>query len=288
MKIAITGHRGFIGSHMARRLSFLGHSVIEVVGDVRVVDLPVADGFMHFASKMGGVGFFSSQQFDPILDNLLMDARIIQHCQRHGTKLLYPSSACAYPVKSMEEGVLLGEDLLSMPAEPDQMYGMEKLFITRLSEHADFDLRVPILHTIYGEGQDYLGDRAKFPPQICHKFASPETIEVWGDGSQTRTFLHIEDAVEMLLEVFFNDDYYGPVNVSHPDEVSIREVVEILANQSGRLDVSYNSTKPTGPMRRSVDNTKFNSHYKSRPKIGIAEGFARLYEDVVTRMKTVG
>lgn len=239
---------------------------------------------MHFAAKMGGVGFFSTQQFDPIVDNALMDARVLRHCKETGSRLLFPSSACAYPVSLMEQGVALSEEMLDAPAEPDQMYGMEKLFITRLAQHADFDVRVAILHTVYGEGQDYVGNRVKFPPQICHKFATADRIEVWGDGRQTRTFLHIDDATEMMLEIFFDPQYYGPVNVSHPQEVSVREVVDALSAHTGRTDIAYEPDKPTGPMRRPVDNTKFYSHYAWRPKVGIAEGFTRLYDHIAAQI----
>jgi nucleoside-diphosphate-sugar epimerase len=284
VKIAVTGHRGFIGSHVARRLEALGHDVLRVDGDLREVALPVADGFFHFAAKMGGVGFFSAQQFEPILDNVLMDARVIEHCRENGIRLLYPSSACAYPVRLMEEGVPLSEDLIDAPAEPDQMYGLEKLFITRLSEHSDFDFRVAILHTIYGEGQDYVGDRVKFPPQICYKFATADTIEVWGNGHQTRTFLHIDDATEMLLEIFLDEHYHGPVNVSHPAEVSVRDVIEVLSAHTGKHDIVYDSTKPTGPLRRTVDNSKFYSHYSWRPRVDTAEGFTRLYDHILQQV----
>ena len=284
MKIAITGHRGFIGSHVARRLEKMGHHVIRVQGDVRDVQLPAAEGFMHFAAKMGGVGFFSVQQFEPILDNVLMDARVIRHCRDQGSRLLFPSSACVFPVSLMDAGVALSEDLLEVPAEPDQMYGLEKLFITRLAEHADFDFRVPILHTVYGEGQDFVGDRVKFPPQICHKFATADQILVWGDGRQTRTFLHIDDATEMLLEIFFAPQYHGPVNVSHPREVSVREVVDALAEHTGRTDITFDQTKPTGPLRRPVDNSKYNSLYAWRPLVDMEEGFTRLYESIRSEM----
>ena len=281
MEIAITGHRGFIGSHVASRLEMMGHEVVRVEGDVRSVDLPETEGFMHFAAKMGGVGYFSTQQFAPILDNVFMDARVLDHCRKIGAKLLFPSSACAYPVPLMEKGISLSEEMLDYPAEPDQMYGMEKLFITRLAEHADFDIRIAVLHTVYGEGQDFVGSRVKFPPQICHKFAFAERVEVWGDGSQTRTFLHIDDATEMLLEIFFDTNYYGPVNVSHPQEVSVREIVDVLSEHTGRRDVYFNKDKPTGPMRRPVDNSKFYSHYAWRPRVQINEGFTRLYDHIL-------
>lgn len=283
IRIAVTGHHGFIGSHVARRLESLGHQVVRVEGDVREVALPVADGFLHFAAKMGGIGYFSTHQFEPILENLAMDVRVIQHCHDHGIRLLYPSSACAYPVSAMEAGIALSEDLLSGPADPDQMYGIQKWCVTRLSEHADFDFRVAILHTIYGEDQEYTGNRAKFPPQICYKFATADKVWVWGDGTQTRTFLHVDDATEMLLEIFFAKSYHGPVNVSHPMEVSVREVVDVLSVHTGRKDIEFDPTKPTGPMRRPVDNTKYYAHYSWRPKVDVAEGFTRLYDHIANQ-----
>lgn len=279
MEIIVTGHKGFIGTNISKRLKQLGHSVITIDGDLRTCELPVADGLMHFAANMGGVGFFTSEQFNPILDNMLMDARVIKHCQKHKMKMFYPSSACAYPLTAMNMGLELDESLLDSPYEPDQMYGFEKLFITKLSEFADFDLRVGILHTIYGVGQEYKGKRAKFIPQICYKFKTQDEIEVWGDGEQTRTFLHIDDAVEMILEVFLKD-YNGPVNISGSKEVKINDVVNMLKEISGKENVIYNKNKPTGPTRRAVDMSKFKSNYKTRERISLFEGIKGVYESI--------
>lgn len=284
MKIAITGHRGFLGSKVAYELEYAGHEVVRVDGDVTSTELPIVDGLMHFAAKMGGIGYFNQHQFLPVLENLAMDVRIIDHCQRNKIRLLYPSSACAYPVSLMAQGVKLSEKHLENPSEPDQMYGMEKYFITKLAEYANFDLRVPILHTIYGDNQKFFGEKAKFPPQICYKFTQPGIIEVWGDGSQTRTFLHIDDACKMILEVFFSDQYEGPVNVSHPDEVSVKAVVDILSQYTQRKDIIYVLDKPVGPTRRCVDNTKYNTLYSSRPEIDLEEGFISLYESIKTQI----
>lgn len=285
MKIAITGHRGFLGSEMIKKLENEGHQVIRVAGDVTCTDLPIADGFMHFAANMGGIGYFSENQFLPILENLTMDVRIIDHCQRNKIRLLYPSSACIYPVNLMVRGVKLSEKHLDVPAEPDQMYGMEKYLITKLSKYANFDIRVPILHTIYGGNQKFLGNKAKFPPQICYKFTQPDIIEVWGDGSQTRTFLHIKDALKMIDEIFFSNKYEGPVNVSHPDEVSVKAIIDILSRYTGREDIRYVVDKPVGPIRRGVDCTKYNTLYSSRPEINYTDGFIDLYESIKGRVE---
>ena len=279
MEIIVTGHKGFIGTNISKRLKQLGHSVKTVDGDLRTCELPVADGLMHFAANMGGVGFFTSEQFNPILDNMLMDVRVIRHCQKHNMKMFYPSSACAYPLTAMNMGIELDETLLDSPYEPDQMYGFEKLFITKLSEYSDFDLRVGIFHTIYGVGQEYKGKRAKFIPQICYKFKTQDEIEVWGDGEQTRTFLHIDDAVEMILEVFF-EDYSGPVNISGSKEVKINDVVKILMGITEKTNVVYNKNKPTGPTRRAVDMSKFKHNYKTRERISLFEGIKGVYDSI--------
>jgi GDP-D-mannose 3', 5'-epimerase len=283
MEIVVTGHKGFIGKNIVKRLNSLGHSVIGLdypEYDLRTCKIPAADAMIHLAANMGGVGFFTEKQFNPILDNMLMDARVIRHCQKHNMRMFYPSSACAYPLTAMNLGLELDELLLDSPYEPDQMYGFEKLFITKLSDYADFDLRVGVLHTIYGEGQEFQGKRAKFIPQICYKFATQKTIEVWGDGKQTRTFLHIDDAVEMILEVFFSDEYFGPVNISSSREVKISEVVKILSKLSGKNEIKYNESKPVGPVRRAVDMNKFYKHYDSRPLINLEKGIEQVFDYV--------
>lgn len=283
MEIIITGDKGFIGSHISKKLKELGHKVIGLdlpKYDLRTCELPIAEGMIHLSANMGGVGFFTTEQFDPILDNMLMDARVIKHCQKHNIKLFYPSSACAYPLTSMNMGLELDELLLDSPYEPDQMYGFEKLFITKLSEFADFDFRVGVLHSIYGEGQEFTSKRAKFIPQICYKFATQDEIEVWGDGKQTRTFLHIDDAVEMILEVFFSDKYSGPVNISGKREISVSEVVGILSEITDKVNIKYDKSKPTGPTRRAVDMNKFYNNYQTREKITFREGIRRVFNYV--------
>lgn len=286
MAIIVTGHRGFIGRNILKRLQSMRYKVITINDDLRYCKLPKADGVIHLASNMGGVGFFTTEQFYPILDNVIMDSRIIEHCRKHKMRLFYPSSACAYPVSTMNTGIKLTEDLLEEPFEPDQMYGLEKLFITKLAEHADFDFRVGVLHTVYGKGQEYESCKAKFLPQICYKFATQNEIEVWGDGEQTRTFLHISDAVEMILEVFFSNNYFGAVNISSSLEIKIKEVINILSELSGKTNIKYNKTKPTGPKRRAVDMNKFNRHYKTRPIINFKEGLSEVFNYVKSNSHT--
>lgn len=281
--IAVTGARGFLGSDMVPFLEREGHCVRRVTADLcdpRNVEgqLDGCDCVVHLAARMGGIGFHSTSQFQPALNNMLLDMNVLSWCSRNQVRLLYASSACALPVYAMNEGKPLSEDMLSWPADPDQMYGLEKYFVTRLAEHADFDLRVVLLHTIYGEGQEYATKKAKFPPAICYKFAKPDSIEVWGDGSQTRTFLHVDDAMRMMNAVLRAESYEGPVNISSPDEVSVRQVVEILSEHTGRQDYRYVTDAPVGPSRRGVDMRLFYERYAERPTVLLKEGMLRLFK----------
>lgn len=280
MEITVTGHEGFIGSHIIKKLKELNHKVVLIEEDLRYCDLPVTEGFMHFASNMGGVGFFTEEQFNPIVDNAIMDLRVIDHCRKNKIRLFYPSSACAYPTTAMNLGIELEEGLLEAPYEPDQMYGLEKLFITRIGDYADFDMRVGVLHTIYGENQEFTGKRAKVIAQLCYKFATENEIEVWGNGEQTRTFLYITDAVDMILEVFLKDNYFGAVNISSDKEVKIKDVVNILSEYSGKSNIIYDLSKPTGVTKRAVNMSKFYKNYKTRQQISLEEGVKKLFDYV--------
>jgi nucleoside-diphosphate-sugar epimerase len=180
----------------------------------------------------------------------------------------------------MNEGIDLKENMLNGMANPDQMYGWEKLTITKLMEYSPVDCRVGILHTIYGPKQAFEGVKAKFPPQIAYKaFLAQKTgkLEVWGDGTQTRTFLYINDALEKMYEVMMKRTYYGPVNIGSDKEVSVDEVVKVCCDiLKIKPKIVHNTKKPTGPVRRRCSNFKFNKHYKTREKTSLKKGFRQL------------
>lgn len=293
MKIVVTGAGGFIGSHMADFLESKGHEVKRL--DNRYVDLRYymnvivsfrgMDQVYHFAANMGGVGFFTKNNYQPFVDNMTMDLNVLKACEEAGVKrLFYPSSACAYPVdiQSTESEVpRLSEDML-IPANADQMYGWEKLIMTLLSKEAPFDVRVGILNTVFGEGQEWAGDRAKFPPSIVHKVLESKktgnSIEIWGNGKQTRTFLYIQDALEKIYEVMNHDQYYGEVNIANDEVVSVQQVADWLCEYAGiKPNYEYDLSKPSGVLARGINNSKFNSHYKYRNKFTTRQGFERLY-----------
>lgn len=328
MRILVTGAGGFIGSNMLKFLKEKDHFVRAVDKSFRperselykyaneVVSLDLRDYkscilacermdmVIHLASDMGGVGYFSANDYMPYINNMTMDMNILAACElMKVVRLYYSSSACIYPVNlQMREGDApkLEENLLNYSADADQMYGWEKLMMTKLCERAPFDARVGIQHTIFGEYQEIEGERMKFPSAIATKaiqaknntkfFKETETgqeairepqspIEIWGNGKQIRTFLYIEDALEKIYEVLMAKEYHGAVNIGNEEEVTIDDVAriccEILEIQPNFI---HTKDKPSGVLARGCSNQKYDMYYKYRNKFTTKQGFERLLE----------
>lgn len=302
MKAVVLGGGGFIGSHVAASLAEQGHSV-KVVDihfpalrqewwqkatvnkhDLRLKDRAVkavdgADFVFHFAADMGGVGYFHSAADAPAATtNMRIDLNVLEACKQAGTPFFYASSACAYPVtgQTHDGEHELAEGLLGQgPA--DQLYGEEKRFMTLLCEQEPL-ARVGVFHTVYGPGQEWEGPRTKFPPAICRKVKDGGEIEIWGDGSQVRTFLFIDDAVKRIFDVAFGA-YGGAVNIGSDEQVTVRGCAEGLCDHAGVDPVfRFDSSKPTGVAARASDNTIFYERYGQCETVSAADGLGRLFD----------
>ncbi|MBI4226311.1 NAD-dependent epimerase/dehydratase family protein [Candidatus Roizmanbacteria bacterium] len=282
-KFIVLGTKGFLGSHMSRFLKKRGHKVRSISDvDLRdyknVLNSIEKDSLVfHFAADMGGVGYFSSENYYPFITNILIDINVLRACEAKNVKrLFYPASACIYPPSNQP----LSEDMVNLPAKPDQMYGWEKLTLTKLLRNAPFDVRVGILHTIFGEGQTWEGKKAKFPPAIVYKSLKARKtgfIEIWGNGKQRRTFLYIEDALEKIYEVALSNHYHGEVNISSDEVVTIRQCVDWICEYLKiKPKYIYDENRPSGFLYRGVDNSKYNTHYTYRCKYSTKQGFQRL------------
>jgi GDP-D-mannose 3', 5'-epimerase len=315
LRFAVTGASGFLGSHMVEFLKQKKHWVraitrkkiketshlYRLADEVKYLDISVQkqaykalehiDYVFHFAADMGGVGYFSKEQYYPFVTNMLMDLHVLQSCQyNHVKRLFYPSSACIYPVDAVKrlKTAKLKENML-IPANPDQMYGWEKFMITILAPHAPTDVRVGILHTIFGVGQQWQGARAKFPPAIAYKVIEAKKtgtpVHIWGDGKQVRTFLYITDALEKIYEIMMSPKYQGEVNISSDEQVTIKQCVDWLCEFADiRPRYIFEKNKPTGVISRGVDNTKFKRLYSYRNKVTTKEGFRLVFEDLSKRL----
>jgi GDP-D-mannose 3', 5'-epimerase len=306
VKVVVLGGGGFIGSHLVSFLKGKGYYVRAVdidfpeirrewwskADNLKQFDLRDYDqvvkaisGYDHvyqLAADMGGVGFFSKHDYYPYIHNQQMNLNVLKACEELGVKrLFFSSSACIYPThlqKDVNNPLRCSEDAI-FPANSDQMYGWDKLMMTMLCERSPLDARVGIFHTIYGEGQEWEGERAKFPPTIAHKgikALATNQIDIWGDGSQLRTFLYIDDAVEKIYEIM-TTEYHGPVNVAGDQLVSVTETAKVVCSILG-IDPKFNyqPAKPSGVMARDADQTKWYQYHTYRNKFTIKQGFERL------------
>lgn len=307
MDIAITGAGGFIGSNLARHLMEQGHSVhaferhqpqdiyratiLDQCATRTYIDLTTEqpdftgmDRVYHFAADMGGVGFFHKHDYTPFINNGRMSFNVLDAIQKANVERSFvASSACIYPTQlQRHEGIAV--KFIEDDAElgyPDQMYGREKLMLLRLAERHPNDVRCGILHTIYGIGQDFEGERVKFPTASAIKALKARTtkqLEMWGNGKQLRSYLYIDDAIRKITTIMETDKYEGAVNVGYEGAVTCNEIQQICLDIVNALDteITFNDAQPSGVLGRDCDNTKYNTLYGYQPDVDYYTGFRNL------------
>ena len=284
-KILVTGAGGFIAHHLASRLKEMGHFVrgadvklpeycATKADEFLLVDLRQKencakavkdmDEVYPLAADMGGIGYISQSHAEITVNNTLMDVNMIAQAQAAGVKrLLYSSSACVYPQFLQHEAdvtPLKEED--AFPAQPEEGYGLEKLYTEKLCQYftEDFGMetRVVRFHNVYGPLGTYDGGREKAPAAISRKIAAAhegDAIEIWGDGKQTRSFMYIDDCVEGIIRIM-RSDHREPLNLGTDELVTIDELVDIVAKAAGkriekRHDVPFCKNRNNGRNRRA-------------------------------------
>ncbi len=290
-RVLVTGHKGFLGSHMVRFMRERGYPLVtcatcdyQVVEDVdRMV--AQADWIIHLAATMGGVGYFTTYQFDPFVHNMRIDMNILESARKHNIKrIFYASSACIYPQGKMNTPSATHQfretDIL--PGDPDQLYGWQKLMGLLLCQKSGIDCRIGIIHTIYGEGQDDTGEYAKVIPSLMRKGIEAKKtghpLELWGDGSQERTFLHVDDFLEKMVRVLEHPQNLTPINIGSDHLVSIRALAELVCEVVGiEPHFTFRTDKPTGGISRGCDNSAFLRYFNYRDRVDLREGIRRMF-----------
>ena len=266
--VIILGGGGFIGGHLAKKLKDKGNHVrIADIKDheywdhseichefikcdltdpnaVSIVISNNADEVYQLAADMGGAGYiFTGENDANVMHNsALINLNVAKECVNKKVKMVfYSSSACMYPEHNqLDPNNPNCEESSAYPANPDSEYGWEKLFSERIflafKRNFKLNVRIARFHNIFGPQGTWNGGKEKAPAAIMRKVAETEDggeIEVWGNGLQTRSFLHIDQCVEAVLRLV-KSEFSGPVNIGSTEMVSINELAKIAIDISGK------------------------------------------------------
>ena len=254
------------------------------------------DEIYQFAADMGGAGFvFTGENDADIMHNsatinlnvLENQRQMNERVGKNTTKIFYSGSACMYPEHNQldPENPDCREES-AYPANPDSEYGWEKLFSERLyfaySRNYDIPVRVARYHNIFGPEGTWDGGREKAPAAICRKVALlPEvggSIEVWGDGLQTRSFLYIDECIEATRRLM-DSNFIGPVNIGSEEMVTINQLVETAAKVSGKVvQKQYKLDAPQGVRGRNSNNDVIRKELDWDYSQSLEEGIRKTYE----------
>lgn len=321
-KAVVCGAGGFIGSHLVKRLKsegmwvrgvdlkfpefaqtqaddFIEGDLRDVAVCERVFDQPV-DEVYQLAADMGGAGFvFTGDNDAEIMHNsATINLNALEVCRKRNIKrIFYSSSACMYPEHNQldPENPLCSEDS-AYPANPDSEYGWEKLFSERLylayARNHGMQVRVARYHNIFGPEGTWDGGREKAPAAFCRKVAMAAdggTIEMWGDGVQTRSFLYVDECVEGTLRLM-RSDWEGPVNIGSEEMVSINDLAAMVMRIAGKNQSIEHILGPVGVRGRNSDNRLIKQMLGWEPTESLEDGIRKTYawiaQEVAAKQKS--
>jgi GDP-D-mannose 3',5'-epimerase len=320
-KVMVAGAGGFIGGWLVNSLIKNGvdqHQIVcadikpinewyQVFGATKnlVLDLkdPIRclevtqdiDYVYNLAADMGGMGFIENNKALCMLSVLINTNLLLAAKKNKVKKYFFASSACVYSAVAQTTPNNSGlKESDAYPADPEDGYGWEKLFSERMCRHfyEDFgvETRVARFHNVYGPNGTWNGGREKAPAAICRKVAEAKItgkheIEIWGDGSQTRSFTYIDDAIQGI-HLLMNSDIREPINIGSSELVDLNKLTSIVEQiaQVPKLNRTYNLSAPRGVVGRNSDNTKVLNLLRWEPKIELKIGLSKTYKWVYSQI----
>ena len=258
------------------------------------------DEIYQFAADMGGAGFvFTGENDADIMHNSVTinlnvldeQRKINENKQVNKTKIFYSGSACMYPEHNQldSNNPDCREDS-AYPANPDSEYGWEKLFSERLyfayNRNYGIPVRVARYHNIFGPEGTWRGGREKAPAAICRKVeelpGDEGTIDVWGDGKQTRSFLYIDECIEATRRLM-DSDFIGPVNIGSEEMVTINQLVDTAAKVAGKKVEKNHIPGPLGVRGRNSNNDLIREKLGWDYSQSLEDGIAKTYKWIRTQ-----
>ena len=327
-KALVLGGGGFIGGHLAKKLKEDGfwvrvvdikhHEYFDwseicdefIRADLRnektvkeIMELGPDHSFdevYQLAADMGGAGYIFTGEHDADVmhNSALINLHVAKEALRQKIKrVFFSSSACMYPEHNQLDPENPNcEESTAYPANPDSEYGWEKLFSERLylsfQRNYGLDVRIGRFHNIFGPQGTWDGGKEKAPAAMCRKVCECEEggeIEVWGDGSQTRSFLYIDECLEAVTRFMRQDYFSGPVNIGSEEMVTINELADLAIQASGKnvkvknlfgkeFEEKYGHACPLGVKGRNSDNTLYKEKIGWESKKPLSDGIRSTYE----------
>ena len=330
----VCGAGGFIGGHLVKRLLDEGYDVraVDIKAErewhqlhKKAENIPLSDlsqralaqsacrgvdEVYNLAADMGGMGYISSHKYE-CMRSVLINTNMLHAAIGTGVKkYFFASSACVYRddlqywaqnTSAVIDGLKESD---AYPAMPEDGYGWEKLFSERMCRHAMEDrglqVRIGRYHNVYGPHGTWTGGREKAPAAICRKMAEcfitgKQEIDIWGDGKQTRSFMHIDDCIEGTRRLM-ESNYTEPLNIGSSELVTVNglvDKVEKIARWSPGarrwrwmgIERTHDLTAPQGVRGRNSDNTLIKEVLHWSPTISLDRGLRSTYEWVYGQVK---
>jgi GDP-D-mannose 3',5'-epimerase len=262
--------------------------------DQTLIAMRGIDHVYALAADMGGMGFISTHHAEILHNNALINLNTLEAARINKvSRYLYSSSACVYPeYRQTEADVTPLKEEDAYPANPQDAYGWEKLVSEKLAEYyaSDYGMatRIVRFHNIYGPYGTYDGGREKAPAAMCRKVAKAESggsIEVWGDGEQTRSFCHVDDCVEGIYRLM-QSDYAEPLNLGTEELISINDLARLVIEISGKENISLEHVPgPQGVRGRNSDNSRLRAVLGWEPSIMLETGLQETYRWIEKQVK---
>ena len=251
-------------------------------------ELLIFDEVYQLAADMGGAGyiFTGTHDADVMHNSALINLNVAHEAVKNKVKrVFYSSSACMYPEHNqLDPNNPNCEESSAYPANPDSEYGWEKLFSERLylafARNYGLTVRIARFHNIFGPYGTWKGGKEKAPAAMCRKVAETPnggTIEVWGDGEQTRSFLYIDECIEGIVRLT-RSDFEGPVNIGSEEMIAINDLAKLAIDISGKNIIIKNIDGPTGVRGRNSDNKLIQDKLGWAPSYPLITGLSHTFE----------
>lgn len=333
-KAVVLGAGGFIGGHLVKYLKNKGywvrgidlkynefqpiHEIADdfVIGDLRdpkvvenYINAGWCDEIYQLAADMGGAGFvFTGENDADIMHNsALINLNVAHRAAQIGAgRVFYSSSACMYPEHNqLDPDNPNCVESSAYPADPDSEYGWEKLFSERMflsfMRNKGLEVRVARYHNIFGPCGTWTGGREKAPAAFCRKVAvAPEggSVEIWGPGTQTRSFLYVDECVEATYRLM-QSDFCGPVNIGSEEMISMNDFAQMVIDISGKnlsihnidgeeFEAKYGHPCPIGVNGRNSDNTLYHEKLGWSVSEPLRDGMEVTYQWVLRQAQELG